>query len=262
MTDFAVPLSAPAASYRTCGVRVDPMTLDAAVAQLRAFARGERGRAVHLCNAYTLSLAHRDSDYADLLDRADLNLPDGAPLVWLARRTTPELTAATRPRGCDVFVRTVADGRADGLRHYLYGGTPEIVDALRAELEHRAPGVEIVGVEAPPFRPLTPNEEDAVAERIAASGADVVWVGIGTPRQDAFCDSFAQRVPATFVAVGAAFDFLAGVKKEAPSWMRRTGTEWLYRLGSEPRRLWRRYLVGNAVFVTGVVRGGVEPLVP
>jgi N-acetylglucosaminyldiphosphoundecaprenol N-acetyl-beta-D-mannosaminyltransferase len=248
-------------SYRTCGVRIDPMPLDDAVDAVRALARSGSGHAVHLCNAYTLSLAHGDDDYAALLDRASLNLPDGAPLVWLARRFGTDLSAGNRPRGCDVFLRTVLDGRADGLRHYLYGATPDTIAALRAELERRAPGMQIVGAEAPPFRPLTPQEEDDVAARIVDSGADLGWVGIGTPRQDAFCDRFAARVPATFMAVGAAFDFLAGAKKEAPAWMRASGTEWVYRFASEPRRLWRRYLVGNAVFARGVL-AGVESVAP
>lgn len=259
VVDLAAPVPVRPASYRTCGVRIDPMPLDDAVAAVRALARSGTGHAVHLCNAYTLSLAHGDADYAALLDRASLNLPDGAPLVWLARRFGTELPAGDRPRGCDVFVRTVVDGRADGLRHYLYGATPDTVAALEAELEQRAPGARIVGAEAPPFRPLTADEEDGAAARFADSGADVVWVGIGTPRQDAFCDRFAARVPATFMAVGAAFDFLAGNKKEAPAWMRASGTEWVYRFASEPRRLWRRYLVGNAVFARGVL-AGVEPV--
>lgn len=246
-------------SYRTCGVRIDPMPLDDAVDTVLALARSGDGHAVHLCNAYTLSLAHGDADYAALLDRASLNLPDGAPLVWLARRFGAELSAANRPRGCDVFLRTVTDGRADGLRHYLYGATDETVTALRAELHRRAPGAHIVGAEAPPFRPLSPVEENDVTTRFVDSGADIVWVGIGTPRQDAFCDRFSTKVPATFIAVGAAFDFLAGNKREAPAWMQASGTEWMYRFASEPRRLWKRYLVGNAVFARGVL-AGVDPV--
>jgi N-acetylglucosaminyldiphosphoundecaprenol N-acetyl-beta-D-mannosaminyltransferase len=236
------------------------MTLDDAVGELIAGARTGVGRSVHLCNAYTLSLATRDQDYAELLNRGDLNLTDGTPLVWLGRRLGFQIDPATRPRGCDVFTETVVAGQPYGLRHYLYGATPDVVARLGARLRRIAPVAEIVGEEAPPFRPLTPAEEDDLVDRVRDAGADVVWVGIGTPKQDVFVDAFRHRMGATLVAVGAAFDFLAGTKKEAPAWMKASGMEWAYRFGSEPRRLWKRYLVGNAVFVSNVMRNGVIDL--
>jgi N-acetylglucosaminyldiphosphoundecaprenol N-acetyl-beta-D-mannosaminyltransferase len=211
---------------------------------------------VHLCNAHNIALASRSRGYAELLNRADLNLADGAPLVFLARRLgISDLEQANRPRGADVFAKTVDKGRSSGLRHYLYGSEPRTVAALTDRLRRRYPGLEIVGAEAPPFRPLTGREETETVERIRAAAPHIVWVALGTPRQDEFVDHFRDLIGVTLVAVGAAFDFLAGTKPQAPSWMQRAGVEWLFRLASEPRRLWKRYLVGNFLFLAAAARG-------
>lgn len=233
---------------RTCGVRVDPRPMSAAADEVLAAADEGRALAVHLVNAYTLSLAARDASFAALLDRGGLNLPDGMPLVWLARRRgLTELT--DRVYGPDLTLAVCDRGRAQGLRHYLYGASPEVVQAFAAALERRFPGIEVVGVESPPYRPLSVDERRALVERVTASSAQVVWVGLGTPKQDVFVDEFAEELGMPLVAVGAAFDFLSGHKPMAPTWMQRAGLEWLYRLLREPRRLWRRYLVGNVVFL-------------
>jgi len=234
------------------------MDLADAVAELVASGPEVGGRAVHLCNAYTLSLTAKDEEYAAVIDRGDLNLTDGMPLAWLARRLGFPVDPKDRPRGCDVFIETARAGVATGLRHYLYGGTPEVVEAVAEGLRQLAPGIEIVGVESPPFRPLTGEEPAELVQRVKASGADIVWVGLGTPKQDHFVNDYRDRLGATLVAVGAAFDFIAGNKPQAPEWMRRNGVEWMHRLGSEPRRLWKRYLVGNTTFVAGAVRTGAR----
>jgi N-acetylglucosaminyldiphosphoundecaprenol N-acetyl-beta-D-mannosaminyltransferase len=246
-------------ALRTCGVRVDPLSMDAAVDRIAGAAVAGRPLATHLVNAYTLSLAVPDEPFRALLDRADLNLPDGTPLVWLGRRAGLD-DFTSRVYGPDLTLAVCDQGRDRGLRHYLYGGSPDVVERFATELRRRFPGVEIVGVESPPFRPLEPAEEDELVDRIVASGANVVWVGLGTPKQDLFVDRFRDRLPVPVVAVGAAFDFIAGDKRSAPRWMQDRGLEWLYRLMSEPRRLWKRYLVGNVVFLWGALRGtSVEP---
>jgi exopolysaccharide biosynthesis WecB/TagA/CpsF family protein len=132
---------------------------------------------------------------------------------------------------------------------YLYGGSPAVTEKLRRNLLDRLPGLEIAGYEAPPFRPLTPQEDDQVIQRINESGAGIVFIGLGCPKQDLFAYEHRERIRAVQVCVGAAFDFHAGVKPMAPGWMQRRGLEWLYRLLQEPRRLWRRYLVANTVFL-------------
>jgi N-acetylglucosaminyldiphosphoundecaprenol N-acetyl-beta-D-mannosaminyltransferase len=246
-------------ALRTCGVRVDPLTMDAAVARICRAAAVPSPQATHLVNAYTLSLAVRDPAFRDLLDRGDLNLPDGTPLVWFGRRAGLE-GFTKRIYGPDLTVAVCDEGRRHGVRHYLYGASSEVVEAFAAHLRARFPDIEIVGIESPPFRALEPGEQDALVARIRATDANLVWVGLGTPKQDAFVDAFRDRIGVPLLAVGAAFDFLAGEKKMAPRWMQDRGLEWLYRLLSEPRRLWKRYLVGNLVFLWGAFRAtSVEP---
>jgi N-acetylglucosaminyldiphosphoundecaprenol N-acetyl-beta-D-mannosaminyltransferase len=240
-------------AFFCCGVRVDAVTLDEAVNRLRKFTDAPTGRAIHLCNAYTLSLALRDPTLTAAINRGDLNLPDGTPLVWVGRRVG---FAHMRRRvyGPDFMVAAARASQSWGLRHYLYGSTPEVMSALVPRLAKLAPGIKIVGAESPPFRPLTGSEEVELIERIQLAQPDIVWAGLGTPLQDLFVDRFRDRLGATLIAVGAAFDFLAGTKRQAPAWMQNHGFEWAFRLATEPRRLWRRYLLGNTRFLRATWR--------
>lgn len=206
---------------------------------------------IHLVNAYTIATAERDAAFRAVLLRAAMNLPDGKPLAWLSRWGTPSLVQV---RGHDLFQAVMDAGRARGLRHYLLGSTEETLARLQNALERRYPGVQIVGSSSPPFRALGPAELAAQDATIAAAAPHVVWVGLGTPKQDFEARRLAHSLALTTVAVGAAFDFAAGTKAEAPAWMTRVGLEWLHRLATEPRRLWKRYLVGNAVFLAAVVK--------
>lgn len=235
-------------SFRCCGVRIEALQLEQATDEL--VRRAELGvpTAVHLCNAHVLSLAARDDRYAEVLNRGDVNLPDGKSVAWFGRYLGFDYLRRSVP-GPDLFESVLARGRDRGLRHYLYGSTPEVIERLADELHERAPGVKIVGAESPPFRPLTEEEDEEVERRIRESGAQVVWVGLGTPKQDVFVDRFRDRLGSTLVPVGAAFDFLAGTSRRAPLWMRDLGLEWAYRLVSEPRRLFGRYVIGNARFL-------------
>jgi N-acetylglucosaminyldiphosphoundecaprenol N-acetyl-beta-D-mannosaminyltransferase len=233
---------------------VDAITLHDAVDRLRSFTEGAGGRAVHLCNAWTMALARRDVGLTEALNRGDLNLSDGTPLTWVGRRVG-FTHMRRRVYGPDLLLATARAGRAWGLRHYLYGSTPEVVSSLARRLADLAPGVELVGVDSPPFRRLTDHEEAELVERVHRVRPGVVWVGLGTPRQDLFVDRFRDRLGVTLVAVGAAFDFLAGTKCQAPRWIQDRGFEWAFRLATEPRRLWRRYLVGNASFLVGLAHG-------
>jgi len=238
-------------SFVACGVRIDIAGFDNSVeAILDAPDRG--GRAVHLCNAYTLSLARKDPAFAAALNQGDLNLPDGKPLAVLGGRLG--LPRSERVCGPDLMAAVLDRGRSRGLRHYLYGSTPGTIERLTGRIETLYPGVEIVGAESPPFRPLTADEREALIERVRAADPHVVWVGLGTPKQDHFVAEFRDELGATLVAVGAAFDFLAGLKPRAPQLLQRLGLEWAFRLATEPRRLWRRYLVGNASFVRGLLQ--------
>lgn len=152
------------------------------------------------------------------------------------------------------MLRVLDEGRSVGLRHYLLGSTGEALQSLSSELTRRFPGVVIVGMESPPFGSMTCEQIRQQDEAIVQSGASIVWVGLGTPKQDFEVHRLAHALPVTAVAVGAAFDFLAGNKKESPKWMRSLSLEWAFRLWSEPRRLWRRYLFGNLRFLWILVR--------
>lgn len=235
--------------------RIGPVEID--IVPLEESARAIVARrltgAIHLCNAYTIALADERPELAELLGRDSANLPDGTPVVWWARRHGHE--AAERVYGPDLMERVLDLGRAHRTRHYLYGSTPEVLAALTTEIELRWPGAAIVGSESPPFRELTDDEIRDSAERVRSLAADVVWVGMGTPKQDMIAHRMSALSDAAFVAVGAAFDFIAGTKRQAPRWVMRIGMEWAYRLATEPRRLWRRYLVYNWKFLRVLLRG-------
>jgi N-acetylglucosaminyldiphosphoundecaprenol N-acetyl-beta-D-mannosaminyltransferase len=204
--------------------------------------------AVHL-----VMVAREDPETARAVERA-LAVPDGVPLVWALRALGHQ--RATRVYGPDLMAHYCARSARTGTRMYLYGGRSDAaLEQLRCALLRRHPGLRIVGGWSPPFRPLTDAERDEVAVRINASGADVVWVGTGQPKQEKWMAEMRDRLDAPVLAgVGAAFDFHAGIVSQAPAWMQRAGLEWLYRLSREPRRLWRRYARYNPLFVAGFAR--------
>jgi len=163
-------------------------------------------------------------------------------------------TGQTRVSGPDLMLAYCEDAARSQEPIYLFGSTPATLDALQRMLQGRWPTLRIAGAESPPFRPLTPAEDAAAVSRINASGAGTVWVSLGCPKQELWMAAHRGQVNAVMVGVGAAFDFHAGVVARAPAWMREHGLEWLHRLASEPRRLWRRYLGTNTAFILGAVR--------
>jgi N-acetylglucosaminyldiphosphoundecaprenol N-acetyl-beta-D-mannosaminyltransferase len=239
---FRQPFSTP--RFEVAGVRIDAVQLPDAVDLLLSGG----GRAVHLCNAYTLSLASNDPQLNELLNDDDLNLPDGMPLVWLARRLGLS-HMQNRVYGPDLMELALEVGRNRGTKHYLYGSTPDVLEALQTQITYRWPGAVIVGAESPSFGPISDEELKRSIAKIDEADADVVWVGMGTPKQDQLVHRFASEGRHTYVAIGAAFDFIAGTKRQAPKWVQKSGLEWLYRLLAEPRRLLRRYTVGNLQFI-------------
>lgn len=225
-----------------------------------ATSRLDRGADIHLCNAYTIALADRDPGLATLLKEATANFPDGKSVVWanrwLHRRQSPPKT--DRVYGPDLFLDVFALGEPIELRHYLVGGTPQVLVDLQDRLRERFPSATIVGAESPPFRTPTDNERRAQVARIRDADAQIVWLGLGTPKQDREAAWLASQLPVAVVAVGAAFDFVSGNKPQASPWIQDSGLEWLFRLCSEPRRLWRRYLFGNARFLRCVVAQAIR----
>jgi N-acetylglucosaminyldiphosphoundecaprenol N-acetyl-beta-D-mannosaminyltransferase len=215
---------------------------------------GERGyltaAAVNLVMA-----AQEDPETMAAVLGATLAVPDGQPLVW-ALRALGHAPRATRVYGPDLMAHYCERAARNGTPIYLYGGRhPDALELLSRRLRERFPGLRIAGGHSPPFRPLTPEEEDRAIADINASGAAVVWVGTGQPKQEKWMFHMRPRLRAPLlVGVGAAFDFHAGLVAQAPPWMGRSGLEWTYRLAREPRRLWRRYARYNPRFVVGFTR--------
>lgn len=207
---------------------------------------------VHLVNAYTVALASQSKTYRECLQHPAVNLPDGKPLSWISK-LFGQSPVIRQVRGPQLFLDTFDAGQPAGIKHFLLGSTEEVLSKLRHNLLKQFPGAQIVGMESPPFRVLTATEHAAQDDRIVKSGAQIVWVGLGTPKQDFEVRRLAEATGLLAVAVGAAFDFSAGTVREAPVWMRNAGFEWLFRLLSEPRRLWRRYLFGNVAFIRTVI---------
>jgi N-acetylglucosaminyldiphosphoundecaprenol N-acetyl-beta-D-mannosaminyltransferase len=232
------------------GTRIDPITRERFVGAIESFLECGRGHVVHFCAAYTTVVARKDRAYREVLNQADLNVPDGMPVAWALRVFGRQ---SARLAGSDGMALLCDVGRGRDLRHFFLGGKPAVVERLELELRRTYPGIQIAGRREAPFRSLTDDELTAVDRAIRLARADVVWVGNGTPLQEFLAADLRRLGSAPVIlCVGAAFDFVSGDKKRAPRWMQQAGLEWLHRLGSEPRRLWRRYLVGNALFVGGV----------
>ena len=250
-------MSAPASEFprfRVLDVALTGARIERVVAALVSMARGRGRHYVCVFAVDSVLKCHDDPRLAAIANASTMTLCDGMPLVLAARRFAH--LDATRCYGPDVMLGVLDQGRAAGLRHYFYGGPNEETSRrLRENMEAKFPGLRVVGAEVPPFRPLTADERAETARRINAAAPDVVWVGIGTPKQDFWVSEMRPLLDApVLVAVGAAFNFHAGMVSQAPRWMQRSGLEWVYRLCAEPRRLWRRYLIGNPRFLFLTVR--------
>jgi len=235
------------------GSRVDLPSHEAALAQIRGWVAAPGGvcHQVVVTGFHGLWEASRDPELRGILNAADLWVPDGIAPVWIARVRGHE--QATRLPGAELMAAVFEEGRERGFRHYFYGDTDDTLAALRATVERRWPGNEVVGAYSPPFRHHTPEELAQHVARINDSGADFLWVALGLPKQDRWIHAHreALRVPVA-VGVGAAFAFVAGTVERAPAWMGRAGLEWLYRLAQEPRKCWQRSLVEGPQFLYAV----------
>lgn len=235
--------------FRILGTRVDALTMSAAIEVLEQFiAEGRRGLFVALTNVNNVMEAKRDPQFRKVMDAVDLSLPDGMPLAWLSR--IYGFGNANRIAGPDFVPAFCVATHNRGYRHFFYGGAEGVAEKMAEKLKQQAPGMEIAGAYSPPFRPLTSEEDDQIVEMINRTAPDVVWVGLGCPKQENWIFEHRHRIKAAaLLGVGQAFDIQAGTLRRAPMWMRRWGLEWLFRLCSEPRRLWRRYLVSNTQFL-------------
>ncbi|HTS18630.1 MAG TPA: WecB/TagA/CpsF family glycosyltransferase [Verrucomicrobiae bacterium] len=229
------------------GTRVDATSYADATARIVSWAQAGDSRYVCVCGVHGVMEGHDAAEFQKVSNGADLVTPDGMPLVWALRRLG--IKDQNRVYGPDLTLNVLRAAEDAGISVGLYGGTAEVLDALRKTYQERFPKLQIAYSYSPPFRPLTHEEDEAVVKAINASGARILLVGLGCPKQEYWVAAHRDRVKAVMVAVGAAFDFHAGRVRQAPRWMQRSGLEWLFRLLMDPRRLWRRYFKNNPRFM-------------
>lgn len=234
------------------GTRVDATSYGDAVSRILEWARAGESRYVCVCGVHGVMEGHDSRDFQEISNAADLVTPDGMPLVWVLRRLG--LKDQNRVYGPDLTLNVCRAAAEAGIPVGLYGGSQEVLDALQKNYRERFPQLQIAYAYSPPFRPLTPDEDEAVVRAINASGTRILFVGLGCPKQEQWVAGHRDRVQAVMLAVGAAFDFHSGRVRQAPRWMRRSGLEWLFRLLMDPRRLWRRYFKNNPRFLWLVTR--------
>jgi N-acetylglucosaminyldiphosphoundecaprenol N-acetyl-beta-D-mannosaminyltransferase len=250
MADFT---KRQAPHYKVLGVRIDAVQIPGVVSRMQEWiAQRGHSRYIAVTDMHSLMQAQHSASFKRVLQCADLAVPDGYPLVWLGRRKG--FAMRRRVYGPELMERFCEATSAEGYRHFFYGGAPGVADDLAARFSSRFPGLQIAGSHCPPFRALTQEEEAAEVSIIIAARADILWVGLGAPKQERWMFENRSRlnVP-VLVGVGAAFDFHTCRIAQAPPWMREHGLEWLFRLSREPARLWRRYLIYGTQFVALVL---------
>ncbi|MDG6101198.1 WecB/TagA/CpsF family glycosyltransferase [Dactylosporangium aurantiacum] len=230
------------------GVQVSAVDYDSAVDKVMSAAREGRSLAVTALAVHGVMTGVQDRAHGARLNAFDLVTPDGQPVRW-ALNLLHRARLADRVYGPELTLRVLRASAEQGLPVYLYGSTQQTLELLVSKLHERFPALKIAGMEASKFRPAQPGEPEEIAARIRDSGARVVMVGLGCPRQEIFVYGMRHLVDAPMLAVGAAFDYHAGGLKNPPAWMQKYALEWLWRLGLEPKRLWRRYILLNPAYL-------------
>lgn len=234
------------------GVHVTALTMSSALARMAEWIEAGRQHYVCVTGVHGVMESQSDPRLREIHNAAGMVTPDGMPMVWSAHYAGA--AEVERVCGPDLLLETSRTAAAEGWKFFLYGGKEGVAEQLAERLERRYPGLEVVGCHSPPFRPLTAEEDAAIVQRINDLGPHIVWVGLSTPKQEHWMAEHLGRLDApVMVGIGAAFDVHAGVVRQAPEWMRRSGLEWLFRLLQEPRRLWRRYLTNNPRFVMRIL---------
>lgn len=245
------------ARFSLLDVELTGVRIEHAVEKILSFTSDGKKHSISIFAVDSLLRCRDTPRLAEVANATDMTLCDGMPLVFVGRKFAK--LDMNRCYGPDVMLKTLEAGCEKGLKHFFYGGDCEAtITKLAGNLKAKFPTLQIAGHYVPPFRDLTSEERDHVIALINESKADVVWVGIGTPRQDYWVSEYREPLNApVLIAVGAAFNFHAGTVPQAPRWMMRCGLEWLFRLGAEPRRLWKRYLIGNPRFILLVIKQGL-----
>jgi len=232
------------------GVGISVLDLPGALAEIAAAVRERRKGYICVTGVHGVMEAQEDPQFKRILNRAFLCTPDGMPMVWAGKLDNHK--EMDRVYGPDLMLEVCAWSKDSGAKHFFYGGADGVADLLARSLKEKFPGLQVAGTFTPPFRPLTEAETCGLQKMVSESKPDIFWVGLSTPKQEKFMAEFLPKLDATLmVGVGAAFDFHSGRMSQAPRWMQRSGLEWLFRLASEPRRLWKRYLSNNPRFLWG-----------
>lgn len=251
------PISTAVEKFDVLDVKVAAINLQKACLVIDELIRHNCRTYICVAPVSTIVDCQASEEYKEVINRAFLTTPDGVPLVWLGK--AKGYKEIQRTYGPDLLLALCRFGQDRGYRHYFYGSTSETNARLEVKLRQRFPGINIVGRCSPPFRELTKEEDEAIIAGINEAGADILWVGLGSPKQDFWMAKHQSRLKVSvMIGVGAAFDFLSGAKRQAPRWMRQAGLEWFFRLCCEPRRLARRYLIGNSKFVYFLIRDFVR----
>jgi len=233
------------------GVPVQPTSYQAAIAQIMAWAEKNESRYVCAANVHMVMEAHDSPSFMDVVNHADLVTPDGMPLVWAMRRLG--FPKQERVYGPDLAIQLIEAAAQNSLPIGFYGSTPNVLESLVNKFRKEYHSINIAYSFSPPFRAISSEEDAQIIHEIHASGARVLLVGLGCPKQEEWMAQHKDKIKAVMIGVGAAFDFHAGMKSQAPAWMQKRGLEWLYRLIHEPRRLWKRYLYHNPRFIVLVL---------
>lgn len=234
------------------GISFHVATASQAAETVISSANSDFAQHIHLVNAFTISLAAKDHKYMTLLN-SGITFPDGKPIQWFSR-ILKQPNRLVQVRGPQLFLDVLEQTQRSNITHFFLGGTNETLEKLVAVVEQFYPSTVIAGTYSPPFRELSDKDFKKVDEAIQQSSANLVWVGLGTPKQDFEVARIAASIGITSIAIGAAFGFTAGTIPKSPQWMEKIGLEWLFRLLSEPKRLWRRYLFGNLQFISAVIK--------
>lgn len=229
------------------GSRIDATSYQDAWNRIEKWVRKESGAYVIAANVHVVMMGYWHKSYQKIINGAALVTPDGMPLVWGLKLLG--IKKQKRVYGPDLMLTVCDRAAAEQIPIYLYGGSETTLSKLSKQLKEQYPNLIIAGTHSPPFRELTPQEEEVDIKRIEASGAKIVFVGLGCPKQEQWMARNYQKISAVFLGVGAAFSFHSQEVKQAPRWMMSMGLEWLYRFSQEPKRLWQRYLVNNPAFV-------------
>ena len=235
------------------GVRASAINMSQALSIIDGWITHRQQRYICATGVHGVMESQRDERLRQIHNEAGLVTLDGMPLVWLSHLHGHD--RAERVYGPDLMLALCKHSLLMGYKHFFYGGGEGVHERLARNLQQRFPGLRVVGGYSPPFRPLNGEEDEQVVQAINAADPDIVWIGLSTPKQERWMAEHLGRLTApVLIGVGAAFDFHSGLKKVAPRWMQRSGLEWLFRLASEPERLWRRYLVNNPLFVLLVLQ--------